>query len=56
MEDGTLFLLFYRDKKDAVGANITPKNSAFTEQLKKHLALLRADIEAGHFDEISLKR
>lgn len=52
MEDGTLFLLFYRDKKDDVGANVSPKNPAFVRQLEKHLALLRTDIAAGHFDEI----
>lgn len=52
VEDGTLFLLFYRDKNDAVGANISPKNTAFTKQLEKHLALLKADIEADRFDEI----
>ena len=55
VEDGTLFLLFYRDKKDAVGANITPKNAVFAKQLKSHLALLQADIEAGRFDELSAK-
>lgn len=52
IEDGTLFLLFYRDKNDPVGENISPKNSAFTKQLQKHLALLQADIETGHFDEL----
>ena len=55
VEDGTLFLLFYRDKKDAVGGNITSKNAVFAKQLKSHLALLQADIEAGRFDELSAK-
>ena len=50
VEDGTLFLLFYRDKNDPVGKNIAAKNPAFVEQLKKHLALLHADIEGGKFD------
>jgi hypothetical protein len=46
----TLFLLFYRDKKDPVGANITIKNEAFRMQLHKHLKLLQSDIEAGTFE------
>lgn len=54
VEDGTLFLLFYRDKNDAVGANISPKNTAFATQLEKHLALLHSDIATGHFDEIQI--
>src|SRR3954463_799133 len=29
-------LLFYRDKADAVGKNMTPKNSEFTRQLAKN--------------------
>src|SRR5690606_25380046 len=37
VEDGTLFLLFYRDKNDEVGANLTSKNPAFIKQLHKHL-------------------
>lgn len=54
VEDGTLFLLFYRDKNDALGADITPKNPAFARQLRKHLALLKTDIAAGHFDVLAL--
>ncbi len=54
VEDGSLFLLFYRDKADDVGANITPKNPAFVAQLKKHLSLLASDIETGSCDEIAL--
>lgn len=54
VDDGSLFLLFYRDKNDPVGSNISPKNPDFTSQLKKHLALLLADIESGKFDEIPL--
>ncbi len=53
--DGTLFLLFYRDKNDSVGENISPKNSAFSSQLKKHLALLHEDLVAGDFEEIPTK-
>jgi hypothetical protein len=52
LDDGSLFFLFYRDKKDPVGANISPKNPAFASQLKKHLALLRTDLDSGAFDII----
>lgn len=48
--DDTLFLLFYRDKKDAVGANITIKNKAFRQQLHKHLELLQNDLQEGAFE------
>jgi len=52
VEDGTLFLLFYRDKKDEVDKNVSPKNDDFRVQLKKHLGILREDIEAGRFETI----
>lgn len=48
--DETLFLLFYRDKNDPVGANITIKNPDFRKQLRKHLQLLHDDLEAGAFE------
>lgn len=48
--DETLFLLFYRDKKDAVGANVTIKNKAFRLQLHKHLELLQKDLQSGAFE------
>ena len=48
--EDTLFLLFYRDKKDSVGANVTIKNPDFRKQLHKHLALLRKDLEKGAFE------
>ena len=54
VDDGSLFLLFYRDKGDEVGANITPKNPAFAAQLKKHLSLLASDIETGNCEEFPL--
>lgn len=50
VSESTLFLLFYRDKKDVVGANITIKNPAFKKQLHKHLALLQKDLENGAFE------
>ena len=49
IEDGTLFLLFCRDKKDAVGANITIRNRAFRQQLHKHLDLLQKAIREGSY-------
>lgn len=50
VEEGDLFLLFYRDKSDAVGANITIKNKAFKTQLNRRLDALLQDIESGHFE------
>lgn len=35
--DGTLFLLFFRHKKDKVGASSTIHNKEFRRQLHKHL-------------------
>jgi hypothetical protein len=52
--EGDLFLLFYRSKNDAVGVNISSKNEAFKAQLKKHLQLLREDIEANHIELIEV--
>ena len=52
VDDGTLFLLFYRSKTDSVGANVSPKNSAFSKQLEKHLDLLHSDLASGDFDKI----
>ena len=52
VEDGTLFLLFYRDKNDPVGQNISPQNPAFSKQLEKHLAFLFSDLTTNEFDVI----
>lgn len=49
VEDGTLFLLFFRDKKDPVGQNITIHNKDFRRQLHKHLDLLAKDLEDGNY-------
>ena len=54
VEAGDMFLLFYRDKKDAVGTNICIKNKAFKTQLMKHLDSLLSDIESGNFDAIDI--
>ena len=50
VEDGDLFLLFYRDKNDPVGENITLQNPAFKKELHKHLDQLLADMEAERFE------
>lgn len=55
VEATDLFPLFYRDKSDAVGANVSPKNPAFTTQLKKHLAPLQEDIKTNQVDVIEVK-
>jgi len=55
VESADLFLLFYRDKNDAVGANVSPQNPAFRTQLQKHLALLHEDITTNSVDVIEVK-
>lgn len=52
VEGGDLFVLFYRDKKDLVGENMSPKNPDFNAELNKHLDLLREDILKNHVEEI----
>jgi len=52
VDDGTLFLLFFRDKKDPVGQNITIHNKEFRRQLRKHLDLLAKDLEEGNYSTL----
>ena len=54
VEGGDLLLLFYRNKKDAVGANMTIQSKAFKIQLDKHLNSLRDDIDSGNFEVVDL--
>lgn len=54
VDDGDMFLLFYRGKNDPVGRNASMANPVFRAQLDKHLALLEADIAAGDVEELSL--
>jgi hypothetical protein len=54
VEGGDLFLLFYRNKKDAVGASMTIQNKAFKTQLDKHLNSLRDDLDSGNFEVVAL--
>jgi hypothetical protein len=49
VQDGTLFLLFFRDKKDPIGQNITIHNKEFRRQLHKHLDLLAKDLEGENY-------
>ncbi len=46
-------LLFYRDKDDAIGKNITIANPTFKKELVKHIDLLLADLEAGKYSALS---
>jgi hypothetical protein len=50
--EGDLFVLFYRDKQDKVGANMSPKNAEFSAALGTYLDLLRDDIAADRIEEI----
>ncbi len=45
VEEGDLFLLFYRSKNDLLGSNATPKNPIFRNELHKYLAILEQDIQ-----------
>ncbi len=54
VEQGDLFLLFYRPKVDKVGDNVSIKNPEFKSALAKHLALLRTDITNNAVEEIPL--
>ena len=53
VQEKDLFVLFYRTKLDDVGANMSPKNSAFNNALAKHLDLLRDDMAADRIEEIT---
>lgn len=44
-------LLFYRDKSDAVGKNMSSKNKAFVLQLKKNLLAALQDISESTAEE-----
>jgi len=52
--DNDLFLLFYRDKNDPLGANASMKNPVFLIQLHRYLDLLEQDIQSGALDSIPL--
>jgi hypothetical protein len=52
VEDGDMFLLFYRGKNDAIGKNASMSNPTFRAALDKYLALLEADIAGGYIEEL----
>ena len=52
VDEGDLFVPFYRDKKDKVGENVSPRNPAFVAALERHLELLREDIAADRVEAI----
>lgn len=51
---GDLLLLFYRDKSDKVGANISPTNPAFLAAFDKHLAIALTDLANGDIEKIDV--
>jgi hypothetical protein len=53
VQEKDLFVLFCRTKLDDVGANMSPKNSAFKNALAKHLDLLRDDMAADRIEQIT---
>ena len=52
VEDGDMFLLFYRGKNYAIGKNASMSNPTFRAALDKYLALLEADIAGGYIEEL----
>lgn len=48
--DDDLLLLFFRSKNDAVGKNVTLENPVFKKALKKHLGMLKQDLENGNYE------
>lgn len=50
VEDGTLFLLFFRDKNDSIGQNVSTQNPLFVKTLAKHLTMLESDIKTGNYE------
>ena len=52
VEDGDMFLLFYRGKNDPIGENASMSNPAFRAALDKYPALLETDIADGDIEEL----
>lgn len=48
---GDAFLLFYRDKHDALGRNMSSQNPLLKKTLRRYLELLRQDIKSGQIIE-----
>lgn len=49
-ETGDRFFLFYRDKDDEIGENVTIKNPAFKKALDVYLDILEEDMNDDAFD------
>jgi hypothetical protein len=49
-----LFLLFYRDKNDALGRNASMANPSFRSALEKHLSLLNEDILSENIETLPI--
>ncbi len=52
VEDGDMFLLFFRGKNDVIGKNASMSNPAFRAALDKYLAMLEADVADGKIEEL----
>ncbi len=50
METGDRFFLFYRDKDDEIGENVTIKNPLFKKTLENYLDILEEDMNDDAFD------
>jgi hypothetical protein len=54
VENSYLLPLLLRDKKDKVGINMSPRNSAFLKEVEKNLDHALNDIEKGKFEILQL--
>lgn len=54
MVTGDVFFLFFRDKNDKLGKNISINNPVFEKELNKYLRLLSVDIDNNDFEIIEL--
>ena len=52
LDEGDLFLLFYRSKEDPLGRNVSLSNPEFRKALDTHLNLLEADIARGDIEPV----
>lgn len=48
-DNNDFMLLFYRDKNDKIGKNITIANPEFKKAISKHIDLLIKDLLSGNF-------
>lgn len=50
------YFLFFRNKNDVIGKNISMKNPAFKKALDIHLNLLEQDMDQENFEIVQLQR